>query len=40
MRNLDFKSADFKTYTYPEIKIFLNHLNKEKENEKNAITEG
>ena len=39
MRNLEFKSADFKTYTYPEIKIFLNHLNKEKETEKNAMTE-
>jgi len=39
MRNLEFKSADFKTYTYPEIKIFLNHLNKEKENEKSAMTE-
>ena len=39
MRNLEFKSADFKTYTYPEIKIFLNHLNKEKETEKNTMTE-
>lgn len=39
MRNLDFKSADFKTYTYPEIKIFMNYLNKEKESESKAITD-
>ena len=39
MRNLDFKSADFKTYTYPEIKIFLNHLNKEKQEESKTVAE-
>lgn len=37
MRNLDFKSEDFKTYTYPEIKIFLNHLNKEREVQKEGM---
>ena len=39
IRNLEFKSADFKTYTYPEMKIFLNHLNKEKENENKTMTD-
>jgi hypothetical protein len=37
IRNLDFKANDFKNYTYPELKIFLNHLNKEKQDEKNAM---
>lgn len=37
IRNLDFKATDFKNYTYPELKIFLNHLNKEKQDEKNAM---
>jgi hypothetical protein len=37
IRNLDFKASDFKNYTYPELKIFLNHLNKEKQDEKNAM---
>ena len=37
IRNLDFKANDFKNYTYPELKIFLNHLTKEKEEEKGAI---
>ena len=34
MRNLDLRSADFKMYTYPELKIFLNHLNKEQQDSK------
>jgi hypothetical protein len=29
MRNLNLKSIDFNTYTYPELKIFINYLNKE-----------
>ena len=29
MRNLNLKSVDFNTYTYPELKIFINYLNKE-----------
>lgn len=38
MRNLGFNSNDFKTYTYPEIKIFLNHLNKERESQQESMS--
>jgi hypothetical protein len=34
IRNLELRSEDFKMYTYPELKIFLNHLNKEQQDNK------
>lgn len=36
MRSLDIKSADFNMYTYPELKIFINYLNKEKDDQNKA----
>ena len=39
VRNLNFKSEDFKNYTYPELKIFLNHLNKEREEQNKSMSE-
>ncbi len=35
IQNLNLHSLDFQTYTYPELKIFLNHLNKEKTSQNN-----
>ena len=39
IRNLDFKSNDFKNYTYPELKIFLNYLTKEQKEQKDTMSE-
>jgi hypothetical protein len=33
MQNLNLRAADFKMYTYPELKIFLNFNNKDKSNQ-------
>jgi hypothetical protein len=40
MRNLNLRSEDFKIYTYPELKIFLNHLNKELRDSNQGSSEG
>jgi hypothetical protein len=39
IQNIQLKAADFKTYTYPELKIFLNYLNKERQEHKQNTDE-
>ena len=36
IRNLGFNSQDFKAYTYPELKIFLNHLIRERKQQEES----
>ena len=38
IRNLNLKSSDFNTYTYPELKIFINYLNKENDDQNKSMS--
>tara|TARA_R110000765_G_scaffold94757_6_gene178610 strand:- start:1155 stop:1913 length:759 start_codon:yes stop_codon:yes gene_type:complete len=39
IQNINLKAVDFKTYTYPELKIFLNYLHKERQENGKDTTE-